>query len=175
MTFVQNNWEMDWSLFSALDIIPSRWLGSKHQLTNLSNSLLCFCALARGPDMAATLRGFRAEYYPWSSDWLKLLGWLAARNSLSARSPPVSLLRQFGVKRNLTNQPTTSQGRHNTSHAVTFRQEPIADFPGKHSGVVSLELLDFGHDARGRHFGFAASDAVTPHRQRVVESACNIT
>ena len=32
--------------------------------------------------MAATLQNIRADDYPWRSDWLKLFGWLAARNLL---------------------------------------------------------------------------------------------
>ena len=39
-------------------------------------------AIACGTNMAATFQAFHAEYYLWHSDWLKLLGWLAARNSL---------------------------------------------------------------------------------------------
>ena len=46
--------------------------------------LLCWSAIACGPDMAATLRAFRPEYYLWRFDWLKLLEWLAARNSVSS-------------------------------------------------------------------------------------------
>ena len=40
------------------------------------------CAFAYGPNMAAALQVFRAEYHLLRSDWLKLPEWLTARNSL---------------------------------------------------------------------------------------------
>ena len=47
---------------------------------------LCCHAKACGSNMAATIRAFRAYYYMWRSDWLKLLGWMAVRNPLVMRS-----------------------------------------------------------------------------------------
>ena len=67
--------------------------------------------------------------------------------------------REATLNLNLNDSPHSAY----CSFSFTFRQEPISDFPGKHGGVVSLELLDLGHDARGRHFRFAAADAVASH------------
>ena len=42
-----------------------------------------FCSVAMlWLNMAATLQAFRTEYYLWRSDWIRLLGWMAARNPL---------------------------------------------------------------------------------------------
>ena len=40
----------------------------------------CWYALACRANMTATLWAFCTEYYLWPSDWLSLLGWLAAWN-----------------------------------------------------------------------------------------------
>ena len=38
-----------------------------------------FQCVAWKPDMATNLQAFHTEHYLWCSDWLKFLGWLAAR------------------------------------------------------------------------------------------------
>lgn len=40
----------------------------------------------------------------------------------------------------------------------TFRDEPLADFPGEDGRVLAFVLLDLGDDGGGCHFGLGASD-----------------
>lgn len=40
----------------------------------------------------------------------------------------------------------------------TFRNEPLADFPGEDGRVLAFVLLDLGDDGGGCHFGLGASD-----------------
>ena len=71
--------DCNWCRLSAVKCAPLLTLTVSSESTHLSLAPMLF---ACGPDMTTTLLAFCVEYYWWCSDWLKLLWWFAAQNTL---------------------------------------------------------------------------------------------